>query len=47
MNLNCTEIKNIFEEKPRKGRVNHLDDYEYVRLLYENAKGNDQLKMVN
>ena len=44
MNLNCTEIKNMFEEKPRKGRVNHLDDYEYVRLLYENAKGNARRK---
>ena len=34
----------MFEEKPRKGRVNHLDDYEYVRLLYENAKGNARRK---
>ena len=44
MNLNCTEIKNIFEEKPKKGRVNNLDDYDYVRLLYENAKGNARRK---
>ena len=46
MNLNCTEIKNIFEEKPKKGRVNNLDDYDYVRLLYENAKGNARRKIL-
>ena len=46
MSLNCTELRNMFEEKPRKGRVNHLDDYEYCRLLYETAKGNARRKSV-
>ena len=46
MSLNCTELLNMFEEKPRKGRVNHLDDYEYCRLLYETAKGNARRKSV-
>ena len=46
MNLNCTEIRNLLEEKPKKGRVNNLDDYDYVRLLYENAKGNARRKVL-
>ena len=46
MNLNCTEIRNLLEEKPKKGRVNNLDDYDYVRLLYENAKGNARRKIL-
>lgn len=44
MSLNCTEIKNIFVEKQKKGGASHLEDYEYCRLLYENAKGNARRK---
>lgn len=39
MSLNCAEIKNMFVEKPRKEiTTNHIENYDYCRLLYENAK---------
>ena len=35
--MNCVELKKkIFFEKPRK--YNHIEDYEYCKFLYENAK---------
>ena len=38
MSLNCIEIKNLFIEDRKKINENHIEDYEYCRLLYENAK---------
>ena len=34
--MNCVELRNMFTEKPRK--YNHIEDYEYCKFLYENAK---------
>lgn len=38
MSLNCAEIKGMFVESKKKINKNHIEDYEYCRLLYENAK---------
>ena len=36
--MSCVELRNIFLEKNKKIPYNHLEDYDYVKLLYENAK---------
>ena len=37
-NMSCVELRNIFMEKKKKISNNHLEDYDYCKLLYENAK---------
>ena len=44
MSLNCAEIRNLFTDKPKKIAYNHLEDYDYCRLLYENAKRRKSLE---
>ena len=36
--MSCVELRNLFLEKNKKIPYNHLEDYDYVKLLYENAK---------
>ena len=36
--MSCVELRNMFLEKNKKIPYNHLEDYDYVKLLYENAK---------
>ena len=44
MSLNCAEIKGKFVESKKKLNKNHIEDYEYCRLLYENAKRRKSLE---
>ena len=37
-NMSCVELRNIFLEKRKKIPYNHLEDYDYCKLLYENAR---------
>ena len=36
--MSYVELRNIFLEKNKKIPYNHLEDYDYLKLLYENAK---------
>ena len=36
--MSCVELRNMFLEKNKKIPYNHLEDYDYCKLLYENAK---------
>ena len=48
MSLNCAELKNLFMEKPKRDIANnHIENYDYCRLLYENAKRRKSLERRN
>ena len=36
--MSCVELRNIFLDKQKKIPYNHLEDYDYCKLLYENAR---------